>query len=300
MPLFRISKGQAAILKTANFKDEKDLQSFVEKNLENILGLTFIETEFTLHNFRLDTVAYDEENQSLVVIEYKKGKDYSVIDQGFTYLNLMLTYKADFKLLLMEKLQKKINIDWSQSRVVFVAERFSEYQLGAIAIKDLPIELLKYTLYEDNLVNFERVKPSTKEVSIKSLERGKAFDRISKEIKIYTLEGHMKKSNKPIQELYYKLRDEILGINSQIEENIKKHYIGFRTTHNFAEFVFQRNALKIYLDMTIDELDDPLKASKDCSKVGHWATGDTQFKISKPEEIPYAMNLIKQSYDKLI
>jgi len=299
MPLFRISGGRVELLKTVDHKVEKELQLFVEKNLQNILGLTFVKTEFILHGFRLDTVAFDEENRSLVIIEYKKGKDYSVIDQGFTYLNLMLTYKADFKLLLMEKLQKKINIDWSQSKVIFVANQFSQYQLVAIAIKDLPIELMKYTLYEDGLISFEQVKPLTKEVSVKSLRRGKTFDRVSKEIKIYTLDNHLKKSDKPIQEFYLKLRDEILGIDNQIQENIKKHYIGFKTSHNFVEFVFQRNALKIYLDLTVDELGEHRALVEDCSKVDHWATGDTRFKISKSNDVPIALDLIKQSYNKL-
>ncbi|MBR8748600.1 hypothetical protein IX317_000259 [Fusobacterium sp. DD29] len=56
------------------FKLEKDLQNFVEKNLDYLLDLEFVESEFTIENYRLDSLAFDKENKSFVIIEYKKGK----------------------------------------------------------------------------------------------------------------------------------------------------------------------------------------------------------------------------------
>ncbi len=298
MPLFKISRGQATLLKTFGFKNEKDLQTLVEKNLDTVFGLRFVDTEFSVHGYRVDTVAFDIENSSLVIIEYKKGEDYSVIDQGFTYLNSLLTYKAAFQMLLLEKFGKKMRVDWSQSKTLFVANSFSEYQLGAIAFKDLPIELWRYTLFEDGIIEFEQVKPSISEVSIKSLKPSKAFERVSKEIEVYTLESHLKKGSEPVQELFFKLRDEILSLDGQIKENIKKHYIAFRMAHNFAELIFQRTALRVHLDIPIGQLNDPRKIAEDCSKVGHWATGDTRFKVTGADEVPYTVSLIKQSYEK--
>lgn len=210
-----------------------------------------------------------------------------------------MTYKAAFKLLLLEKLGKKIKVDWSQSKIIFVANKYSEYQLGAIAIKDLPIELWKYTLFEEDLIEFRQIKPSTMEVSIKSFKPSKAFERVSKEIEVYTLENHLKKGNENVQQVYFKIRDEILGLDSQIEENIKKHYISFKRTRNFVEFIFQKNNLRVHLDISSKDLDDPKKITEDCSNVGHWATGDTRFRIEKMDEIPYVMSLIRQSFNKL-
>lgn len=64
------------------FTNEKELQTLIESNLENLFNLKFVATEFPVEKFRLDTVAYDEETKSFVIIEYKKGKRFSVIDQG--------------------------------------------------------------------------------------------------------------------------------------------------------------------------------------------------------------------------
>jgi hypothetical protein len=60
MPLFKIFQGKANLLKSFGFSEEKKLQFFVEKNLELIFGLRFVQTEFPVHGFRLDTVALDE------------------------------------------------------------------------------------------------------------------------------------------------------------------------------------------------------------------------------------------------
>ena len=60
------------------------------------------------------------------------------------------------------------------------------------------------------------------EVSLKSFKPGKTIERVSKEIAVYTLERHLKKSTEKVQDIYYRLRDEILAMDSQIEENIKK------------------------------------------------------------------------------
>ena len=63
---------------------EKIIQNLVENNLSTVFsGLEFIETEFQIDDLRPDTIAFDTEKKSFVIIEYKKGKSYSVIDQGY-------------------------------------------------------------------------------------------------------------------------------------------------------------------------------------------------------------------------
>lgn len=116
--------------------------------------------------------------------------------------------------------------------------------------------------------------------------------------KEYTLESHLTKGSETVREVYYKLKNEILSLDNQIIENIKKHYIAFKTTNNFVEFVFQKNGLRVHLDIPIGELDDKNKIAEDCSKIGHWATGDTRFQVNDMGNVEYAMSLIKQSYKR--
>lgn len=96
MQIFNLSKSNLSQLKEIPFKLEKDIQNVFESNLGLLTGLKFIKSEFTIKSNRIDTLAFDEESKSFVIIEYKRSQNYSVIDQGVSYLNLLLEYKADF------------------------------------------------------------------------------------------------------------------------------------------------------------------------------------------------------------
>ena len=75
---------------------ERDIQKITENNVATIFGFEFVCSEYQLQNLRIDTLAFDKENKSFVVIEYKRDRNQSVIEQGFSYLALMLNNKADF------------------------------------------------------------------------------------------------------------------------------------------------------------------------------------------------------------
>ena len=156
--LFKISQdNKLSQIKEQPFKLEKEIQNLSEVSLKVIFGLEFVKSEFKLNNFRIDTLAFDVENKSFVVIEYKRDKNFSVIDQGYAYLSLMLNNKADFILEYNEnskKHLKKTDVDWTQSKVIFVSPSFTTYQREAINFKDLPIELWEIARYENNNISF--------------------------------------------------------------------------------------------------------------------------------------------------
>jgi len=297
MPLFKVENGRVKQLELTAFRSESELQDLVERNIEEIFGLKFVETEYDIPPFRMDTIAFDEENRSFVIIEYKESEHFSVVDQGVAYLNSLLAHKGEFRLLLERRFDKKMeNIDWSQSKVIFVARSFNVYQLGAIA-GSLPIELWRYSVFEGRIISLEQLTPPISSLPASSL-KGKISSRIEREIKVYTLEDHLLRRNATIKEIFQKLSEEILDMNDQIREKAKKKYVAYELGRNFAELVIQANAIWVYLDVSISRLNDPNKIAEDCTHVGHWGTGDTRFKIKSLSEVPYAVNLIKQAYEK--
>ena len=88
MNIFTKNKSTLTSLKEKYFKLEKDIQIIFEQNLELITDLKLIKSEFTIKNNRIDTLAFDEESKAFVIIEYKRSQNYSVIDQGVSYLNI--------------------------------------------------------------------------------------------------------------------------------------------------------------------------------------------------------------------
>src|SRR5690606_41056509 len=118
--------------------------SIFEQNLNAVMGLELVKSEFSIKNKRIDTLAYDPQSKAFIIIEYKKDKNISVVDQGFTYLSLMLENKADFIIEYNESLKRQLTrdeVDWSQTRVVFVSTSFTENQKLATNFKHRAIEL---------------------------------------------------------------------------------------------------------------------------------------------------------------
>ncbi len=302
MPLFSIQKGRLRFIEEQPFRLEKDIHNLCENNLAEIFDLEFVRSEFTLNNFRIDTLAFDTKSRSFVIIEYKRDRNFSVIDQGYAYLSLMLNNKADFILEYNENCQnrlKRSDVDWSQSKVIFVSPSFTDYQREAINFKDLPIELWEVKRYSNQTVNFIRLQTSGATESIKTISKQtEAIESVSKEIKVYAEDEHLSRASEGIKELYKKFKAAILNLTDDITLKPTKWYVGFIVKNNIADICIQKNALKIWINLRKGELDDPKEVARDVSTIGHWGSGDYELQVGDDDNLEYIMSLIKQSYKK--
>jgi RecB family endonuclease NucS len=94
--IFSIKGTKLAEITEQQFPLEKDIQRVTEANLQELFDLEYVKSEFELHGLRIDTLAFDKESKGFVIIEYKRDKNFSVVDQEMAYLNLMLNNRADF------------------------------------------------------------------------------------------------------------------------------------------------------------------------------------------------------------
>lgn len=139
-------------------------QTFFENNIEKILCYKFIDTEFIVGDFRIDSLAFDEETKSFRIIEYKNVKNYSLVAQGYTYLKLMLERKADYVLQYNIKTKSSLtiqDIDWSQSRIIFVFPIYTWYQLNATDFKNISVDLIKVIRYEEDIIEIDFIKKTS-------------------------------------------------------------------------------------------------------------------------------------------
>ena len=208
MALYTNQSGKLKEVKEKPFKLEKDIQKVFEENLSAIMGLVLVKSEFTIKNKRIDTLAYDPQACAFIIIEYKRDKNISVVDQGFTYLSLMLENKADFIVEYNESLRqnmKREDVDWSQTRVAFVSTNFTENQVQATNFKDIAIELWEVKQFDNDTIIINPIKKSNAAESIKPLTQNKeALKKVTEEIKVYTEEEHIQKTTELIAELYQK------------------------------------------------------------------------------------------------
>jgi len=115
---------------------ERSLQTLIEAHAEALLGVRFLATEFSTtksYGGRIDTLGIDESG-SPVIIEYKRAVNENVINQGLFYLTWLLDHRADFKLLVLDRLgaEAAATIEWGSPRLICIAGDFTKYDQHAI------------------------------------------------------------------------------------------------------------------------------------------------------------------------
>lgn len=302
MAIFKIKGSKLGLVKEKQIGLEKHIQKLTEENLDTIFGWEFVASEFQVNNFFIDTLAFDPESKAFVIIEYKRNKTFSVIDQGVAYLSQMLGNQANFVLEYNERLEKNLrrkDADWSQSRVVFVADSFTRYQQNAIGFKDLPIELWEVKLFESDLVSYSQLKPPTVKGSIRTLTKDKTIQKISKEL-IYPLSHHLDPiRNSKIKELFGKMSEEVQDLG-KVEESSRKYFVGYwKDNVKFLEVFLLQNHLTLRVRIRGYELDDPKQLVKELNiKDEYWKKIYKEICLKSSEQIPDIMHLIEQAYEK--
>jgi hypothetical protein len=237
MDLYKLSKNnKLEYLESSKFDLEKDIQFVIEQNTQELFNLQFVKSEFSVNGYRVDTLCFNQETNSFVIIEYKNNHSYSVIDQGYTYLSTMLNNKSDFVLEYNETMNKNLKrdeIDWSQSRVMFISPSFNQYQKDSVNFKDIPFELWEVKRFNGDLISLNQLSNSSKE-SIKGIEKIK--DKVLDEVKVFDEDSVFQKSSEKVKDIYQDIKEKISSWND----------ISFNSTPNYVS-ILKNNKVKIYL-----------------------------------------------------
>ena len=302
MKMFLKSEDKLTQINEKLFNLEKDIQLITESNMGIIFGLEFVKSEYSLNNFRIDSLCFDTKTKSFVIIEYKNSKNFSVIDQGYSYLSLMLNNKAEFVLLyneIMNQNLRKDTIDWSQSKVIFVSPTYTVYQKESINFKDLPIELWEIKQFENNTVMYLPIKATQQTESINTISSvDSTISTVSKEVKTYTEEEHLNGKPNNIIELYERVKSEVLNLGDVTLKPTKQYIAFIGNKKNIVDLVILKSKITVYINMKYSEIDDYKKMVRDVTNIGSWGNGDCQFALESMDDIDYLMSLIKQSYKK--
>ena len=302
--IYREKDGKLKELKNIDFALERDLQRFVEKNISEILGYNFVETEFAIDNYRFDSVAYDSENNAFIIVEYKRGKNESLVDQGYAYLKTIIDRKAEFVLLFNEKFDanKRVkDFDWSQTRIVFVSPKFTQYQIDATAFGDMPFELFEIKKYESDLYEIEKIdnrKNTLKKAKLENIATD-TINKVNKEIKTYDEEYFLKNASDISKALYFELKDRIGDLGYDLTPVFTKNYVVYKKNgrKNIVDIWIKKNCLEIVLALKQGELKDPENLTYDISN-RLWSSEQYALKYDKSVDIIYVLDLIRQVYVK--
>lgn len=302
--LYRVEDGCLKELKNLNFVLEKDLQKFVERNMDTLIGYRFLETEFVANNYRFDSVAFDEDNNAFVIVEYKRGRNESLVDQGYAYLKTIIDRKADFVLLYNEKLERNrkiIDFDWSQTRVVFVSPKFTQYQIDATSFDDMPFELFEIKKYESDLYEIERINQRKSTLKRNQVEKFESdtIKKVSSEIKPYDESYHLNRASEIAKELYLEIKERILDLDCDFSVVYTKWYVAFKknSTKNVVDIWLKKDWLEIVFALKQGELIDSQNLTYDITN-RQWSSEQYAMRVDKNVDISYVLELIRQTYSK--
>jgi len=286
-----VEQGRVKPIKSQEFADEAALEKLCDDNLEEITGVRLVESQYSIPNGRIDSLGIDEQNTP-VVIEYKWGHDPGAIIQGLFYLQWVRENRKTFELLAKERFGQ-VKVNWSSTpRLLIIAKNYSDKEVSAVNMVNASVELKSYSFY-GNLLSMEDVT-LPKSVRLWKSPKGTTVEEEPKSI-----ESLVKRASPGLTDLFNNLRDNILALGDDVREKVGGWYCDYRKSSTFATLLPQtkKNRLLFYIKMGDRKINDPEKWTYPIPPSWGYGNLNTQFDISEPSQVDYAMQLVKQAYD---
>lgn len=329
--LFRLQQGQAVELQGSASDLEKPLQTLIENNLDTLLGIRFLASEYSTgktHGGRIDSLGLDE-NNCPVILEYKRSVSENVINQGLFYLDWLMDHQAEFKLLAREKFGDAVmtSIDWSAPRLICIAGDFTKYDGHAVQQINRNIELIRYRMFGNELLLLELANASNAASTAKT-QSGSSRAQTASGLKPADT---MQAATQPIaqspaqasaqtpgpaargsdksyaewledlppnlRELLTSLEDYIQSLGDDVQRKELKLYVAFKRLKNFATIVPQKNRLLLRLHLNPDEFDPLPPNARDVRNIGAWGTGNLELSLTVQNDLDAVKALIQLAYE---
>lgn len=285
---------------------EVELQRRVEAGMESMLGIRFLASEYPTgpwHRGRIDTLGVDE-NNTPVVIEYKKGSDNGVMSQAVSYLSWLDSARHEFEALVKEKLGTEAAevINWRKPRMVCIAASFSHHDRVAVHRLHERIDLVGYRIFDGGLLSLlliESVPGSPRPAPARQQQREREWAASAGENW-----GKSSAQATPcvapacLRDLYVEL-DEALTAWGAVEVSPLRHYVAYRRMVNLASVLFRpkHEVILVYLRLDPDTVELEEGFSRDMRGIGHLGTGELELRISSAADLEKASPLIRRAFE---
>lgn len=302
LKLFRTTPSGVAELPGGAMALEKSLQTLFEANLEALLGVRFLASEFvTNEGGRMDTLGIDENNVP-VVIEYKRSSNENVINQGLFYLDWLMSHRKDFEWLVMERLGKEAadKVDWSGSRLICVAGDYGKYDEHAVKQMNRTIALVRYRRYADDLLLLEQLTATSAKPPVPVITTSATPSAPAQGKKYKTITQQIAASPPAVLDLYHAVSAYLEALGDDVQIKTTDQYVAFRRIKNIAcvEVRNQLGKLLIYVRVSPDAVALEPGFSRDVRGIGHFGTGDLELTIQSVADIEKAKPLLDAAYQQ--
>lgn len=305
MKLFKLAASDVAELPPHSAQVEKSLQTLFEANLEALLGIRFLATEYStgpVHGGRIDTLGIDEDG-SPVIIDYKRAVNENVINQGLFYLDWLMDHKQDFQWLVMEKLGAEIakKVEWSSPRLICIAGDFTRYDGHAVKQINRNIELLRYRRFGDELLMIELVHtPKIAKASVSQEVAPVAAGAATKDPYLWQrIDYRLANASPALRDLYEAVASYLMSLGDDVQRKQVQLYVAFKRIKNFASVEvypkIETVTVFLKLDPNTVQLEDGF--TRDVRKIGHFGTGDLEVLIKSFDDFAKAQPLFQRAYE---
>lgn len=290
LKLFHTTTSGAVEVASRLAETEADVQGMVEAHMEMLLGVRFLASEYgtgPVHGGRIDSLGLDE-NGSPVVVEYKRGLDAGVINQGLFYLSWLVDHRAEFEHLVRDRLgaMAAAQVLWSSPRLICIAGDFTHYDVHAVRENRRSIDLVRYRLFGRDLLGLETVA---------SVGGGPpAVRRVRRQPTAPAVAGGQSAA---LDELAQALDETLLALGDGVNRVQRKTYRAYQRLRNFACVCPpQKTKLLVYLKADPKEVDLVPGFTRDVTGLGHHGTGDLEVQLRTPRDLERAQDLFRASY----
>ena len=181
---------------------------------------------------------------------------------------------------------------------------FSEKMEMEGGFKESALRLNSYVV-KQTIWNAKTIQERAKELAEKAVQIWKypqlsdaelaPYTVVTKTAEKYSIDSY--DTNMLTKTLFDMLDRRIMNLSPDIKREFKKLYIAYKLDTNFVDIVFQKNRLRISLNMKYDQINDPKQLCRDVTGLGRWGNGDVELFLEHTADIDDVMLLIQQSYD---
>lgn len=293
MKLFHTTKGGVTEVTPRLADVEADVQSLIEAHMETMLGVRFLASEYVIdcvEGGRIDSLGIDE-NGAPVIVEYKRGTDAGVINQGLYYLSWLTRHRSAFDSLVRDRfgVPTAAQVLWSAPRLICVAGDFTRYDAHAVREHRRSIDLVRYRYYGSDHVSLETV------VSVTG-KSGAANRRTRRHAHMDAPQA-LQRQTGAMAELAVAADETLRGLGDGITRVQRKQYAAYQRLRNFACVIPpQQTKLLVYLKADPKSVDLTPGFTRDVTGLGHHGTGDLEVQLRTERDLERAQDLFRLSY----
>jgi hypothetical protein len=97
--------------------------------------------------------------------------------------------------------------------------------------------------------------------------------------------------------LFESLDKRIMNLSPAVKKEYKKLYVAYKLDTNFVDIIFQKQRLRISVNMKFSDIIDPNGICRDITGLGRWGNGDIELFMERQDELDQVMEIVKQSFD---